>query len=109
MQATPPLNRSAGLGGGVNAGIATEVLLRRGQVDASLGGENFATVAEIDAAERRAIQSRRRALDPERAVDETAPVENAAGLCLSGGGIRSATFGLGVIQVLVARAVARAL
>ncbi len=101
VQATPPLNRSASLGGDVRAGIATEVQLRGGKVDSSLGGENFASAAEIDAAERRAIQGRRGALDPERALDETAPVENAAGLCLSGGGIRSATFGLGIIQVLV--------
>ena len=54
-----------------------------------------AVAAEITADEAAAIRTR-------RGVAADAPVENAIGLALSGGGIRSATFGLGVVQVLAA-------
>ena len=50
-------------------------------------------IADDEAA---AIRKRRKAADD-------APVEDAIGLALSGGGIRSATFGLGIVQVLAAR------
>jgi predicted acylesterase/phospholipase RssA len=57
-----------------------------------------ATVAAINESERQAID-RRRELHSVQATDGC----NAVGLALSGGGIRSATFGLGAVQVLAAR------
>jgi hypothetical protein len=54
--------------------------------------------AAICDAERGAIQSRRRRYGLPPATDD-----NLAGLALSGGGIRSATFALGVLQALAGR------
>jgi hypothetical protein len=54
--------------------------------------------AALCAAERAAIQSRRDRYALVRASDE-----NLFGLALSGGGIRSATFALGVLQAMAAR------
>jgi hypothetical protein len=54
--------------------------------------------AALSAAERAAIQSRR-----ERYGLAAASDENLFGLALSGGGIRSATFALGVLQAMAAR------
>jgi len=42
-------------------------------------------------------------LPAEEAAAAESPVVNASGLCLSGGGIRSATFCLGIVQALVRR------
>lgn len=50
----------------------------------------------INEAERREIWRR-------RGIDSTAPVVNATALAFSGGGIRSATFCLGITQVLARR------
>lgn len=44
-----------------------------------------------------------------RSLDDKAPITNAAGLALSGGGIRSATFCLGVAQILARRGLFRGL
>jgi patatin-like phospholipase len=64
----------------------------------------FAAASDINRAERKFIHRRRRALGlpaPQNpAEDQHAPVVDATGLCLSGGGIRSATFCLGIVQVL---------
>jgi predicted acylesterase/phospholipase RssA len=54
--------------------------------------------AALSAAERAAIQSRRQRYQLPEATDE-----NLFGLALSGGGIRSATFALGVLQAMAAR------
>jgi hypothetical protein len=54
--------------------------------------------AALSAAERAAIRSRR-----ERYALPEASDENLFGLALSGGGIRSATFALGVLQAMAAR------
>src|SRR6185503_9154775 len=62
--------------------------------------EKFATANEINTAERRFIHRRRQASNLEPQSEGVEPVENATGLCLSGGGIRSATFCLGIVQVL---------
>lgn len=110
--ASPPPSpgQDASLGGKIHAGIAREVPLKDGPLHADLGAVNFATAADIDLAEHQAILARRNALIKEDAAAqnppvanpplENAPLENATGLCLSGGGIRSATFCLGIVQVL---------
>jgi hypothetical protein len=54
--------------------------------------------ATLKAAERAAIQSRRKRYGLPPATDD-----NLVGLALSGGGIRSATFALGVLQALAGR------
>ncbi len=65
---------------------------------ASQKGELDRGSAALCAAEREAIQSRRRRYGlPETADD------NLMGVALSGGGIRSATFALGVLQALAGR------
>lgn len=126
---TPDPNRFASLGGAVAAGIGPEVELKTGPLHKDLqfcrdlpsrnesvsGGQNpgsgsqsisvhvatedFATAEEINLAERRFIHRRRQLLGCEPSGDVGKPVENATGLCLSGGGIRSATFCLGIVQV----------
>jgi hypothetical protein len=53
---------------------------------------------DINAAEREHIAHRRTKVNP-----ALAPDQNGVGLALSGGGIRSATFCLGVVQTLAAR------
>ncbi len=53
--------------------------------------------AEISKAEMSAILTRRKAVDP---PDSNACLEDVAGLSISGGGIRSASFALGVVQEL---------
>lgn len=55
--------------------------------------------ASILQSEQGAIDSRRR----QYGLDELAKNEGLVGLALSGGGIRSATFNLGVLQALAAR------
>lgn len=85
----------ANLGGSILAGIGNEVPLRDGPLGSDLG--KFATADEINATEARFLQKRRAALG--RPAEEGGLVD-AAGLCLSGGGIRSATFSLGIVQVL---------
>ena len=65
-------------------------------------GIEIENAAEIDAAEAREISLRRH--DPERGRKSAASTGyDAIGLALSGGGIRSATFCLGVVQVLAER------
>ena len=108
---TRPQNKDADLGPPIAAGLSREVRLKEGELHPDLANEKFATADEIDAAEHAAILQRREAVaqEEERAQDppardpneQTKPqVMNATGLCLSGGGIRSATFCLGIVQVL---------
>lgn len=59
---------------------------------------NRESTTQINADEREEIQARRQLYHI-----NTAAGHNAVGLALSGGGIRSATFGLGVVQVLAER------
>lgn len=106
-------DRYADLGRKVCAGIAEEVPLKSGSVHPRVSSDNFATAEEIDWAEHAAIVERRNILAREDALAgksaadqsrlEKAPLENATGICLSGGGIRSATFCLGIVQVLARR------
>lgn len=111
LVAKPAANQNAYLGEEIPAGIAREVPLKEGQLHRKVSVEHFATAAEIDAAEHAAILERRNAVAAEEAIAknpkdpkppplQSAPVQNATGLCLSGGGIRSATFCLGIVQVL---------
>jgi Patatin-like phospholipase len=65
---------------------------------ASQAKQADANSAVLCAAERAAIQSRRQHYELPDATDE-----NLFGLALSGGGIRSATFALGVLQAMAAR------
>jgi hypothetical protein len=65
---------------------------------ASQKGEFDRGSAALCAAEREAIQGRRQRYGLPEATDE-----NRMGLALSGGGIRSATFALGVLQALAGR------
>ncbi len=94
----------ADLGGAVAAGIGTEVSLKSGDLPADLagGGARFATAQEINAAEARFVHRRRQALGSASEGGDPAagPLLDATGICLSGGGIRSATFCLGIVQVL---------
>lgn len=92
---TRPPAGTANLGGSFEAGIGNEIALKQGDLGDQLG--TFATLAEVNAAEAAFILRRRAALG--RPV-EGSGVQNATGLCLSGGGIRSATFCLGIVQVL---------
>ena len=81
----------ANLGAKLEAGIADQVRFAHLEDDArrKLWGD-------INAAERREIWRR-------RGIDSTVPVVNATALAFSGGGIRSATFCLGITQVLARR------
>jgi hypothetical protein len=92
----PAPNPHAELGGAITAGIAGEVPLKQGKLEKL--GTRFATAAEIDLAEHAAIRKRRELLGLQTAAD--GPLTNATALCLSGGGIRSATFCLGIVQAL---------
>jgi hypothetical protein len=115
----PPPNHKANLGRDVPAGFGPEVDLKNGPLQPNLtrrsgmdapepsahpppqGSDEFAKAEEINEAEGKFIQARRRALGLQQADDKVAlQVKNATGLCLSGGGIRSATFCLGIVQVL---------
>jgi hypothetical protein len=58
-------------------------------------------IAAMNAAERRILNLRR----GRSKAESDAPVANAVGLAMSGGGIRSATFCLGIVQVLTRRGV----
>jgi hypothetical protein len=66
-------------------------------IDARLGGIEASEANDINDAERKAITARRTyyAFDEEK--------EHAVGLAISGGGIRSATFALGVLVALARR------
>lgn len=99
---TAPPAGEANLGGPIQAGIGNEIAIKAGVLPDGLG--SFATVEQINAAEAAFIQRRRAALG--RAV-EGDEVQNAAGLCLSGGGIRSATFCLGIVQVFARQGMLR--
>ena len=109
---------TAKLGGPLSAGIRLQVEIKT-EADA---GTRLVTHAEINAEEHKTLLERRIALellqkgDRPRSQDELSAVEpgaaepaeggrevnmdDAVGLALSGGGIRSATFCLGIVQVL---------
>lgn len=80
-------------GDGLAAGIGDQIKLRAG-FPGALG------IDEINALEREAILERRRLLTGEDAGTE---LNDVSGLAFSGGGIRSATFCLGIAQVLQRR------
>lgn len=74
----------------------------RGQLPYGMRSVNQpAVVGEMNGAEGKLIQLRRGA-KPANVAD---PVYDAVGLAMSGGGIRSATFCLGVVQVLARRGI----
>lgn len=75
-------------------GVELEAGIRR-QVEIAKGN----SADEINQAEQAAILERRRVLSG--ATQPAGKLTNAIGLALSGGGIRSATFCLGIVQVLV--------
>lgn len=117
----------ADLGGPLKAGIQEQVYINT----QSAPGGRLVSPAEINAVEHAFLRRRRQALetrhpeDPPRPAGESAaaaeaaaacagnraasavppqlPLQDAAGLAFSGGGIRSATFCLGVTQVLARR------
>lgn len=67
-------------------------------------------LTEVLPAERRYIERRRQALDPaaklpRAATDAPSAADGLVGLALSGGGVRSASFNLGVLQALHRRGV----
>jgi len=75
----------------------------------SLGGavkigieQPFKERDDINTAERAHVSQRRHKMSPSSTTEST-PEYNGIGLALSGGGIRSATFCLGVVQTLAAR------
>jgi hypothetical protein len=74
--------------------------IAQGKLDYGIStqGQHSAEITGINAAERQII-NRRRGLLPDE------PVHDAVGLAISGGGIRSATFALGVVQVLARRGI----
>lgn len=86
--------RSASLGDPIPAGIGRQI-----DITASPSAAGIAIQDEINAAEHAEILERRRILAGAKAREPR--LTNAIGLALSGGGIRSATFCLGIVQVLV--------
>jgi hypothetical protein len=104
---TPEPTRHANLGGPVSAGIGPEVQIKSTHLPPDLskrhaggGSQKSASVEKINGAEKAAIHERRAALRPNYSAKTEDPLEDASGISLSGGGIRSATFCLGIVQVL---------
>lgn len=64
-------------------------------------GQYSEQVSAMNAAERKLINSRR----GNQSNNLDAPIHDAVGLAISGGGIRAATFALGIVQVLAQRGV----
>lgn len=87
----------AQLGASLVAGIEEQVQIKT----STAGDRTLVQPADINAAERQTLLERRRILAG--AAKPEAILTDAAGLALSGGGIRSATFCLGILQVLVRR------
>jgi len=85
---------TATLGVDLRAGI-------RDQVNIKSDFDGAARAQEINAKEHATILERRAILSPDAKAE--GPLLNATGLALSGGGIRSATFCLGIVQVLARR------
>jgi hypothetical protein len=69
--------------------------------DSNAAEKDTVTIADINAAEKQAIEDRRRYY--KEFYDPKNPKPHAAALALSGGGIRSATFSLGVLVALARR------
>jgi hypothetical protein len=88
----------AEMGTDVIAGIGSQIPFFMPEKDSSAAAK-FVTPAEINAAEREVILTRRATMGRSASGE----LVNATGLCLSGGGIRSATFCLGIAQVLAER------
>jgi hypothetical protein len=101
---TLPPQRPAQLGDAVTAGIGPEIVFAKGKLPGGLG--EFASAEEINRKEARFLRRRRHAADAKVALTDE-PISDAVGLCLSGGGIRSATFCLGVVQVLARQGILR--
>ena len=97
-------DRRADLGGAVEAGIGRQINFKEQGVHPALWGTerrgNFATADEINTAEKEFVKARRQAFGREQEPADKEALLDATGLCLSGGGIRSATFCLGIAQVL---------
>ncbi|MEO6036464.1 MAG: hypothetical protein ABIQ35_14525, partial [Verrucomicrobiota bacterium] len=107
------LHAFASLEQGNTPDLRTEESNRKREATASLGSDCLRagmsdqvavagniSIQEINDTERREILARR-ALFGRAPLDHSqTPLENATGLALSGGGIRSATFCLGVTQIL---------
>lgn len=87
----------ASLGGDLEAGMQRQVGVRREPEDTLL------SIPQINAREATEVQARRNKLKLPMAGPEGEPLMNASGLALSGGGIRAATFSLGIVQVLARR------
>lgn len=105
VEQTPAPTRTPDLGGAVRAGIGREINVKETGLHPDLrtveGSAEFATPDDVNRDERRFIHRRRQALGLEpKTADLAAPLLDATGICLSGGGIRSATFCLGIVQVL---------
>jgi hypothetical protein len=108
VESTPPPGRAAELGPGVRAGIGSEVAFaaRSGDEDPSLANADPINQAEWQFIHRRrqalGLEAEAKAAPASQATGAPAaePVLDGTGLCLSGGGIRSATFCLGIVQVL---------
>ena len=86
-------------GGPVQAFIGSQVHVASGPLPGRLGA--LASARDVEKAEHRFIRARRTALGTSHEKDSDSELMNATALCLSGGGIRSATFSLGVVQTLV--------
>jgi Patatin-like phospholipase len=98
----PPLPpRKVSLGRDVRAGIGRQVRIHCPR--SILPGVIAADRSAINKAEHAEINARRST--PTAPARPDAPLLNAAGLAFSGGGIRSATFSLGVVQVLAAKGI----
>ncbi|NRR33863.1 patatin-like phospholipase family protein [Oxalobacteraceae bacterium] len=63
------------------------------------------TFSALNQAEQNEVQARRQRYHPDTAADSAG--RNAVGLAVSGGGIRSATFALGVVQTLARKGILR--
>lgn len=83
----------------VKSGIGTQIDFAGGKLPGDLG--SLANASQIMEAEQNFIRERRTALGRSDPGDNASQLMDATALCLSGGGIRSATFCLGIVQVLV--------
>ena len=81
---------------------------RPGEALSATTGAEPARVSEKATVRRRKKPAKDAALPAEDTpVSESNPLENAVGLAISGGGIRSATFSLGVLQALARKSLLR--
>lgn len=103
MAFSPEVTPSSGSASGPatwNEALLTELQALRPEVFQDMHAEGFAAAPDRKAANLRELYQQIGNLAPAEQHDAPAPRQVLSALCFSGGGIRSATFNLGVIQGL---------